>query len=163
MTQYFGKYPGNVIKNVDAYNQGRLQVNVPSVTGDVNVWAMPCVPFAGEGVGFFALPSIGANVWVEFQGGNPDYPIWVGCFWGRGHAPVVPSLSDMSDMKVIKTDVGSITLNDSPEHEGITIETKSGMKIALTALGLEITNGKGAKIQLTGSQVSVNDGALEVI
>ena len=48
---------------------------------------MPCAPFAGSGVGFFALPPVGANVWVEFEGGDPDYPIWSGCFWGAGEVP----------------------------------------------------------------------------
>ncbi|MCB0022984.1 MAG: baseplate assembly protein, partial [Caldilinea sp.] len=58
---------------------------------------------------------------------------------------------------------GTITINDLPGAGGITIETTTGMKISLTALGLEITNGQGAAIKLTGPQVSVNDGALEVI
>lgn len=161
MTQFLGKYRGKVENNVDPFQQGRLQVSVPAVFGEgQSSWAMPCVPFAGPGVGFFALPPTGANVWVEFEGGNPDYPIWAGCFWDTGEAPAVPAVAEM---KVIKTDVGSITLNDLPGAGGITIETTTGMKMAITALGLEITNGQGAKIQLTGPQVSVNDGALEVM
>jgi uncharacterized protein involved in type VI secretion and phage assembly len=159
MRQFFGKYRGKVEGNIDPFQLGRLQVSVPAVLGDGrNSWAMPCVPFAGQGVGFFTLPPTGANVWVEFEGGDPDYPIWTGCFWGTGEAPATPAVAEI---KVIKSEVGSITLNDLPGVGGITIETTAGMKIAITALGIEISNGQGT-IQLTGPQVSINNGALEV-
>ncbi len=45
------------------------------------------MPYAGDGVGLFAVPPVGANVWVEFEGGDPDYPILAGCFWGRARLP----------------------------------------------------------------------------
>ena len=89
MTQFFGKYRGTVANNIDPQMMGRVQVSVPSVLGEGQLsWAMPCVPYAGSGVGFFAIPPNGANVWVEFEAGDPDYPIWSGCFWGMGEAPV---------------------------------------------------------------------------
>ena len=164
MTQrqlFYGKYRGKVEQNIDPMQQGRIQVSCPAVLGDGSLsWAMPCAPYAGNGVGFFAIPPTGANVWVEFEGGDPDYPIWSGGFWGPGEAPASPALAEM---KVLKTSTGTITINDLPGAGGITIETTTGMKISLTALGLEITNGQGAAIKLTGPQVSVNDGALEVI
>jgi len=161
MKQFFGKYRGKVENNTDPQQQGRLQVSVPAVYGDNrNSWAMPCVAFAGPQVGFFTLPPTGANVWVEFEGGNPDYPIWAGCFWGLGEAPAVPAVEAM---KVLKTETGSLTINDLPGAGGITIETTLGMKIAMTAQGIEITNGQGGTISLTGPQVSVNNGALEVV
>jgi uncharacterized protein involved in type VI secretion and phage assembly len=140
---------------------GRVQVSVPAVLGDGSMsWAMPCVPYAGPGVGFFAIPPVDANVWVEFEGGDPDYPIWSGCFWGVGEVPALPAVAET---KVLKTDVGTITLNDLPGVGGITIETATGMKIVISALGIEIDNGQGGSIKLTGPQISVNNGALEVI
>ncbi|ALF52891.1 baseplate assembly protein [Nostoc piscinale CENA21] len=159
MRQFFGKYRGRVENNIDPLQLGRLQVSVPAVLGEGrNSWAMPCVPYAGVGVGFFVIPPNGANLWVEFEGGNPDYPIWAGCFWGTGEVPALPAAAEV---KVLKTDVGSITLNDLPGVGGISIETNAGMKIAISATGIEISNSL-SKIQLTGPQVSVNDGALEV-
>ena len=140
--------------------QGRIQVTVPSVLGSGQMsWAMPCVPYAGSGVGFFAVPPVGANVWVEFEGGDPDYPIWSGCFWGTGEVPALPAIAEM---KVLKTDTCTITLNDLPGVGGVTIETATGMKIVMSATGLEIDNGQGGSIKMTGPQVSVNNGALEV-
>jgi len=161
MTQFFGKYRGQVANNVDPMQLGRIQVTVPAVLGDGQLsWAMPCVPYAGSGVGLFAIPPIGANVWVEFEGGDPDFPIWSGCFWGVAEVPAVPALAEM---KVFKTDGVTLTLNDLPGVGGFTLETLSGQKITVTALGIEINNGQGAVIKLTGPQVSVNNGALDVI
>ena len=161
MNNFFGKYRGKVENNIDPMQLGRVQVSVPAVLGEGSMsWAMPCVPYAGPGVGFFAIPPVGANIWVEFEGGDPDYPIWSGCFWGVGE---VPAQLAVAEMKVLKTDMGTITLNDLPGAGGITIETTTGMKIVINALGIEINNGQGGSIKLTGPQVSVNEGALEVV
>lgn len=161
MPQFYGKYRGTVANNLDPQQMGRLQVSVPAVLGQGSLsWAMPCVPFAGPGVGFFTIPPNGANVWVEFEGGDPDYPIWSGCFWGLGEAPAAPAIEQM---KVLKTDLATITINDLPGVGGITLETTTGAKIAITATGIEINNGMGGSIQLTGPQVSINNGALEVV
>lgn len=161
MPQFFGKYRGTVTNNIDPQQMGRLQVSVPAVLGDGRLsWAMPCVPFAGPGKGFFALPPVSANVWVEFEGGDTDYPIWSGCFWGAGEAPATPAIEQM---KVLKTDLATLIINDLPGAGGITIETALGAKIEITAQGIEIDNGMGGTISMTGPQVSINNGALEVI
>jgi hypothetical protein len=161
MPQFFGKYRGTVANNIDPQQMGRLQVSVPAVLGDGQLsWAMPCAPFAGPGVGFFAIPPKDANVWVEFEGGNPDYPIWSGCFWGLGEVPVLPAIEQM---KILKTDQATITINDLPGLGGIKIETSLGAQIEITTQGIEINNGMGGVIKLTGPQVTINNGALEVI
>ena len=161
MTQFFGKYRGTVANNIDPQQQGRVQVTVPAVLGEGSLsWAMPCAPYGGSGVGLFTVPPVGANIWVEFEGGDPDYPIWSGCFWGIGEVPAMPALAEM---KVLKTDTATITINDLPGVGGIKIETTTGMKIEITALGIEISNGVGASIKLTGPKVSINETALEVI
>ena len=157
---FFGKYRGQVQNNVDPMQEGRVQVICPAVLGQgQSSWAMPCVPFAGNQVGFYTVPPVGANVWVEFEGGDPDYPIVAGCFWGAGEVPATPAVAEM---KVLKTDTATITVSDVPGAGGITLEITSGAKIAITATGIEITNGQGAGITLQGPQTSVNDGALEV-
>jgi uncharacterized protein involved in type VI secretion and phage assembly len=161
MTQFFGKYRGSVANNIDPLRQGRLQVNVPAVLGDGSLsWAMPCVPYAGSGVGFFTIPPVGANVWIEFEAGNPDYPIWSGCFWASGELPTEATLPMV---KLIKTDTATFKLDDTPGAGGVSIELTSGARIAVNATGIiEIDNGQGASIQISGPNVSVNNGALEV-
>ena len=112
MSQFFGKYRGKVENNIDPLQLGRVQVSVAAVLGEGRMsWAMPCAPYAGPGVGFFAVPPVGANVWVEFEGGNSGSPIWSGCFWGDREAPALPAVPEI---KVFKTDGITLTLNDLP-------------------------------------------------
>src|SRR5689334_4461587 len=80
--QYFGKYRGTVVNNVDPMQIGRVQAIVPDVSALIpTTWAMPCVPIASPQAGSWFVPNVGSGVWIEFEHGNPDYPIWVGCYW----------------------------------------------------------------------------------
>ncbi|HYG09239.1 MAG TPA: phage baseplate assembly protein V [Pyrinomonadaceae bacterium] len=163
--QFYGKYRGTVTDIQDPLMMGRVRAKVPDVLGDQESgWAMACVPFGGSGMGFFALPKVGAGVWIEFEHGDPDYPIWTGCWFGS-MAELPPELLAPPYKKVLlKTEGGhSIVLDDTPGVGGITLETSGGQKIVLNAMGVEITSGQGGTIKITGPQVSVNDGALEVI
>ena len=165
MSTFLGKFRGTVVNNLDPMQLGRLQVSVPLVLGDGQLsWAMPCVPFAGSGVGFFAIPPVGANVWVEFEGGDPNYPIWAGCFWTVGQVPAVPALAEM---KVFKTQSITLTMSDLPGAGGFTLEVNppavaTPLKIVCNSAGIELSNG-AASVKLTPASVSVNNGALEVI
>ncbi len=112
------------------------------------------------------MPAVGAGVWIEFEHGDPDYPIWSGCWWGSATEMPPTLLVPPPPFKkvMLRTEGGhSILLDDTPGTGGITLETAQGAKVALTATGIEITNGTGASIKLTGPQVSINDGALDVI
>ena len=162
---FYGKYRGTVTDNKDPLMIGRVKARVPDVMGDQESgWAMPCAPFGGSGVGFFAIPANGAGVWIEFEHGDPDYPIWSGCWWGSV-AEVPPLLMAPPYKKVmIKTEGGTtVTLDDTPGIGGITLETAGGQKIVMNSMGIAINNGMGGVIAMTGPQVSVNNGALEVV
>jgi hypothetical protein len=165
MSQFFGKYRGKVANNIDPMQLGRVQVSVPAVLGEGSLsWAMPCAPYGGPGVGFFTVPPVGANIWVEFEGGDSDYPIWSGCFWGVGEVPAQPALPQM---KVWKTDGITLTLSDIPGAGGFTVEVGPPvvpipLKMVFNAAGIEITNS-AASVKLTPASVSLNNGALEVI
>ncbi|HEY5786425.1 MAG TPA: phage baseplate assembly protein V [Microlunatus sp.] len=165
MTASFGKYRGKVVNNVDPLNQGRIQVTCPAVLGEGRAsWAMPCTPYAGDGVGWFAMPPNEANVWIEFEDGDPDYPIWTGCFWDAGQLPVTPAVPTT---KTWKTDGLTLKIDDLPGAGGVTLEVgppvvSSPLKISLTSSGIVLGNG-AASVKITPLTVSVNDGALEVI
>jgi hypothetical protein len=166
VTARYGKYRGKVENNIDVMMQGRVQVSAPAVLGDGTMaWAMPCAPYGGPGVGFWAVPPVGANVWVEFEGGDTDYPIYSGCFWGLGESP--SSTPIVPQMKVLKTDGITIQMNDLPGIGGLTIEVSpplvaTPLKLAFSAAGIELTNG-ASSVKLTPVTVSLNNGALEVI
>jgi uncharacterized protein involved in type VI secretion and phage assembly len=164
---FFGKFRGVVTDNLDPLMIGRVRARVPDVMGDrPSGWALPCAPFGGDTMGFFAVPKVGAGVWIEFEHGDPDYPIWAGCWWGNASEmpPTLLAPPPPSKKVMLRTEAGhSILIDDTPGVGGITLETASGQKLALTATGVEIDDGMGAKITLQGPQVSLNDGALEVL
>jgi uncharacterized protein involved in type VI secretion and phage assembly len=157
--RYYGKFRGVVSDNGDPSNLGRIRAKVADVFGEeASGWAMPSVPYAGSQVGLFLIPPTNASVWIEFEHGNPDYPIWTGCFWAENEVPVSPA---SADKKVLKTGAGTITLDDTQGANSVTIETTNSLKIKMDQQGIEISNGS-QKIMISTSSVSVNDGALEV-
>jgi uncharacterized protein involved in type VI secretion and phage assembly len=118
--KFYGKYRGKVTDNRDPERLARIRALVPDVIGDEETgWALPSAPYAGDGVGFFFVPPIGANVWMEFEKGNPHYPIWVGGFWDRDQIPKIPA---NPDVKMIKTDSVIITINDASKSVRIDTE-----------------------------------------
>jgi uncharacterized protein involved in type VI secretion and phage assembly len=163
--KFFGKYRGTVTDIQDPLMTFRVRAKVPDVLGELESgWAMPCVPFGGDGMGLFGLPKVGAGVWVEFEHGDPDYPIWTGCWFGSLAELPSELLAPPYKKVLLKTEGGhSIVLDDTPGIGGITLETSGGQKIVINSLGIEIDDGQGGKIKMTGPQVSINDGALEVI
>jgi len=163
---YLGKFRGTVLNNVDPQQIGRLLVTVPDVPLASSSWALPCFAFSGTQSGAWWLPSIGAGVWVEFEQGDPDYPIWTGCYYGSSSEvpsmalaapPAVPNI-------VLQTTAQNILmLSDVPGPSGgIMLKTTSGAFISISAVGITISNGQGATISMSGPTVNVNAGALTV-
>ena len=165
MSPFYGKYRGKVENNVDPMMLGRVQVSVAAVLGDGTLsWALPCAPYGGSGVGFFAVPPVGANIWVEFEGGNPEQPIWSGCFWGAGEVPAMPAVAEM---KMFKTDCISLQMSDLPGVGGFILEVSPPavavpLKLTLDSDGIKLAMA-AFSIAIGATGVSINDGALEVI
>jgi cytoskeletal protein CcmA (bactofilin family) len=161
--QFFGKYRGSVLDNEDPLMMGRLMVKVAAVPGSVLNWALPSVPYAGPGVGFFFMPPLDANVWVEFEGGDPNWPIWSGCFWNEYE---VPSLPADPLVKVIKTDGITLTLSDMPEAGGVFLtvnEPSVAMprSMTFTSEGITLTC-EDAIINMTPEEISVSTAEVVV-
>jgi hypothetical protein len=115
--KFYGKYRGKVVNNMDVEVLGRIMAEVAAVPVSMLNWAMPCVPYAGPQVGFYAIPPIGANVWIEYEGGDPNFPIWSGCFWGELEVP----MQAPPEIKIFKTQFITMILNDVPEIGGFTL------------------------------------------
>jgi hypothetical protein len=137
-SRFFGKYRGLVVDNNDSTNRGRLQVSVPSVLGEINVWAMPCVPYAGPNMGNYMMPDPGAGVWVEFEAGDTSYPIWTGGYWVTDELPHNEADTETSQsLKIIKTNSGlMITFDDDAEK--LTLSDKDGSNM----MTFEVPSGK---------------------
>lgn len=166
--KYYGKYRGTVFNNIDPEQRGRIQAIVPDVSGLIPTsWALPCMPIAGKQSGVYVAPQIGSGVWIEFEQGDPDYPIWTGCFWGI--VAEVPALAlagnPASPSIVLQTALqNSIIISDLPGPTGgIMLKSTTGASIIVNDTGIYIQNGKGAMITMVGPAVNINNGAINVI
>jgi uncharacterized protein involved in type VI secretion and phage assembly len=172
--RYYGKYRAFVVDNADPEDRGRLRLRVPSVLGDevVSGWALPCAPYGGSAdLGFFFVPEVDAGVWVEFEAGNLDYPVWVGTFWGKpGGESEVPKpngqdgaeeegVQSPPTRKIIKTLKGhTIQLEDADDEEMILIvERTNGNVIVLNGEGIKITDTNQNVVTLGDKLVSITD------
>jgi hypothetical protein len=167
MTKYYGKHRATVVQNVDPQQMGRIQAMVPDISGFIpSTWAMPCVPVAGKASGTFVVPEIGAGVWIEFEQGDPDFPIWTGGYWGS--AAEVPPLAlagnPVSPSIVLASALQNVfAISDLPGPTGgLMLKSTTGAMIVVNDIGITISNGKGASIVLTGPTVTINNGALVV-
>jgi uncharacterized protein involved in type VI secretion and phage assembly len=168
VAKHYGKYRGTVIDNVDPLQIGRLMVQIPDVSNVIpSTWALPCVPFGGIQSGFYAVPDIGAGVWVEFEHGDSDYPVWVGTYWGSAaEVPALVLAAPPGVPQVVIQTMGQNTLliSDVPGPTGgILLKSTAGAMISISDTGIIISNGQGATIAMTGPAVTINEGALEVI
>ncbi|MGZ5441109.1 MAG: phage baseplate assembly protein V [Thermoanaerobaculia bacterium] len=164
---YYGKFRGMVVNNIDPLQMGRIMASVPGIgNGIPTTWAMPCVPITGRQAGTYVVPQIGTGVWIEYEQGDPEYPIWTGCFWGS--AAEVPALAlagnPASPSIVLQTQLqNQLVISDmAGPAGGILLKTTTGALIAINDVGITISNGKGATIVMAGPTVMINNGALAV-
>ena len=144
--RFYGKYRGTVT-DVDPQTC-RIKATVPAVLGDTPTgWCMPCVPYAGPKVGIAFLPERGSGVWIEFEGGDVSYPIWVGCYWRQGEVP-----------DGVGADVKLIFDNTKPS---LTVTDSNKNSAGLDSSGITLARGS-QQIVISDSKVSVDHGALEV-
>jgi uncharacterized protein involved in type VI secretion and phage assembly len=174
---YFGKYRGTVRDNQDPRCLGRIKVSIPAVYSDlVSDWTLPCLPLAGKGAGVVAIPPVGASVWIEFEGGDPDLPIWSGCFYAiESELPAAERARP--EQKLLLRTVGGnqLLLDDSAGQpafavataagdkvelgpQGISIQTAGGHKLSLGAQGIVLETAGGQKLALTPATVELSNG-----
>ena len=168
----YGKYRGTVVDNADPENLGRLRLKVPDLLGNevVTGWAMPCLPYGGfANQGFLFVPEVEAGIWVEFEKGDTDYPIWTGTFWSKpGGDSELPKANDADGTeqdtvqdpptrKIIKTVKGhTIQFEDADDEEMIMIyEATNGHVITLNKDGIKITDATENVIEMREDAFSI--------
>ena len=164
--KYYGKYRGMVMFNMDPERRGRLLVQVPDVTGyGTSSWALPCVPVGGIQTGMFVVPMQGAGVWVEYEQGDPDKPIWTGCWWAS--AAEVPATANLTTpgvpVVVIETPLkNALVICDSPvpPMKGPGLMLRAGpSSITIDPSGVTII----APLITINGVTNINNGALSVL
>ncbi|OHX36208.1 baseplate assembly protein [Methylomonas sp. LWB] len=179
--KYWGKYRGTVVNNVDPEQRGRIQALVPDVNSLIPItFAEPCVPLAGPTgppMGVYMVPPIGAGVWIEFEHGDLDKPIWVGCRWGlQSDIPLAALAGNPADPNIVIQSLlqQGIIVSDLPPAPpppvmppipttgGVILRSTTGAYIVVNDAGIFISNGKGASLEMLGPAVMINKLALVV-
>ncbi len=183
--RFYGKYRGFVVDNADPEQIGRLKVKVPSVLGNevVTGWAMPCTPYGGDAnQGFLFIPEVDAGVWVEFEEGDLEFPIWVGTFWSKpGGESELPkpndadgveegSVQDPPTRKIIKTKKGHtiqfedadgdemVILKDAVNEHVITLDN-NGVTIKDGAGTIKLEDASGNEVVMDSSGINCKDSS----
>ncbi len=182
----FGKYRATVVDNMDPQKRGRLRLQIPSVLADQQSnWALPCMPYGGlEGQGMFMIPDVDAQVWVEFEEGDINRPIWVGTFWQQTSDVPEDAAKDEPTTRMLQTASGHILQFDDEEGEErfrlfhpteaemeidkdgtVTVTDASGGRITMDAASSEIVveDANGNIITMDGSGTKVEDANGNVI
>jgi len=185
--QFFSKYRGKVASTQDPLHLGRVQVQVPAIFGEGRTsWALPCTPYAGNDIGLFMVPPVGTNIWVEFEGGDPDYPIWSGCFWGDQELPQAARVDEPEQVQVFRTEGVTLIVSRKEGSKGITLEVQTPvvenpLKLIYNPDGielnhsdkmtarfltdgqtLELKNGQTSTVTLTADTIQLKEAAIEV-
>ena len=177
---FYGKYRGVVMNNADPERRGRIKALVPAVYGELpGPWALPALPVTSLASGMFAVPGIGASVWIEFEQGQSAFPIWTGGFWpNTAQVPPATALNPVTQI-VLQTALGNLLVLDDEEAgvtlqttlghciklnaQGITLQTTTGNMLMISDAGISISSAAGGSIEIAGQMVQINDGALMVI
>lgn len=169
---YPGLYRATVTINVDPEMRGRLQLLIPDVLSFVpSTWAEPCSPLSGPtgpGMGVYMVPPPGAAVWVMFEHGEVDKPVWMGCrFDIASDVPAMAKLGNPADPSIV---IASLLQNllivsdlpPTPKTGGIVLRSTTGATLVVNDSGIYIDNGKGASIDLVGPLLTLNKGAMTI-
>lgn len=171
--RFHGKYRATVFQNIDPEQRGRLQLLIPDALGQgvPSTWAEACVPLAGptgSPMGVYMVPPIGAGVWAEFEHGDLNHPVWVGCRWGgQSDIPSLARAGIPASPNIAMQTLGQhlLMVSDAPPTPatgGILLKSSTGAMVVVNDSGIYIDNGRGATIKLVGKTVLVNDGALAI-
>lgn len=154
---YFGKYRATVTDVEDPKQQCRIRARVPAVLGEQQCgWALPVAAFAGDGHGLVLLPEVGSGVWIEFEAGQLNSPIWSGGWWAEGQRPAPQA----QGKRVLVSKKGHQMMMDDDGDE-VTLVHASGPEIRMTGTQVVITCG-ACELKITNQEISLNNGLIKV-
>ena len=138
------------------HDLGRIKAKVPRVLGDIETgWALPAFIYGGASEqGFFAVPDVGAGVWIEFEGGDLSYPIWTGTWFTSGNIPE----SAKPGQKVLKTKSGHKVIFDD-DGGSVEITDSNGNSIKMDSNTINVSAGNATKVVIDAPQIELVDGA----
>ncbi len=160
-SRFWGKYRGIVNDVNDPQGLGRIRAQVPEVLDtEISPWALPCTPYPGPDQGWFAIPPVGAAVWIEFEAGDPARPIWVGGWWGRDEPPKDEKGGKAKPpRKILKTGSGLMLSLDDDAHTA-TLSDARGNNLVTLIVDQGLVKVKAqAKVVVDAPQIELVEGA----
>lgn len=155
--RHYGKYRGVVTDNNDQKKIGRIRARVPEVLGSVETgWALPALPYSGDGSGTYTVPKSGAGVWIEFEAGDVSRPIWSGGWWKSNGLPQDRTgAAATPDLKITRSEEGlMIALQDS--DKSIAISDANGQNLVLIEVqSKKITIKAASKVVVEAPQIEL--------
>lgn len=191
--RYYGIYRGFVVDVADPEERGRVRVQVPSIgqrrKDDVplNIWALPCQPGlsvgkrGGQMHGLFVPPNLGDQIWVSFESGRPELPVYMGGWLSQNNFAGDELIHQNALRKGIRTASGHyIRLSDDGDDFHVTISkgdgsggpsgtfltmTKDEEVIVATKNGnvIHLSEKQSNVFAPDGSHVSLGDGVATVM
>jgi len=176
-----GCYPGVVVSGVDPLLAGAIRVRVDQVYGAASEMekiedadlplARPCFPVTGKLSGSAWVPPVGAGVWVMFWGGQIEFPVWIGGFYGAGDTPTefASSYAPEPKTRLVKVFGGHVfEMRWEPTLSEIRLQTQLGsfLRISDTPVpgvtvftqGALSATAQGISLVSTGTAPTVHTG-----
>ncbi len=166
-------------------SQARVQIRLPWMDESAApLWARLATSAGGAGRGILFVPEPGDEVMVQFVDGDPRHPVVVGGLWNGKDAPPEPYDAEKNDRRAIVSRAGHrVVFHDGDEQPGISLETaagqvvrlddtsgsesislddKSGNRLAMNSDGISITAASGTTLSLSapGGDIAIGGKAL---
>lgn len=156
-SRFYGKYRGIVRDINDPDGLCRIKAEVPAVYEDQqSPWALPALPFAGQSHGLVLLPEPGDGVWIEFEAGDIQRPIWTGCWFALNERPDPKG----NKARVLATSAGHKIVLDE-DGDQIQIQHPGGAEITVSSSEIVLKLGL-CELKITESEINLNNGMVKV-
>jgi uncharacterized protein involved in type VI secretion and phage assembly len=159
--QFFGKYRGIVTDNNDPFKRGRVRARVPEVTlGESTGWAEPALPYAGNNEGSYLIPKVDSGVWIEFEAGRLERPLWSGCWWSDNQPPKSESGGEAKpSLKILRSEKGMLLALDD-DAETLTISDGNGNNLLVIKVQQgQIRMAAQTKVIVEAPQIELVEGS----
>jgi hypothetical protein len=159
---FYGKYKGIVTDVDDPESLGRIRAQVPDAYHDLDSpWAKPCAPYAGPGVGLYAIPPVGAAVWIEFEQGDVSLPIWSGGWWDNGNLPKDEKAGDTQPpLKILRSEKGLLLALDDAANTATLSDQNGNNLVTIKVDDNEVRIQAAAKVVVEAPNIELVEGAI---
>lgn len=174
MEGYYSIYRGFVADNNDPENLARVKVKVPQIYGEDYIpdyWAWPRGMPAGKNMGLFIMPNKDDCIWVTFENGDTDYPVWEHGWWADGEVPAEAKNNGTNPSNIVLQGVKGHRIEIDNNNNRVKVSTKRGIAlvideksgVTIEALNKDVTINSGtSKVVISSGEVSITAGSISV-